>query len=146
MKGNKIVYIVRPEVKVTEIEGYETLIFHNQIEGLKSIKENPFIIVIDLGLHGITGLDLISMIRANPSNHHIKIIICSKKYNHNLIKKCFQGGADFYISIPFDANEIKFIINDINEYIRKFILEKQEHISFTPQKQIISELSDQHPF
>lgn len=143
MKGKKIVFITRPGINVEKINGYETVIYHNQIEAMQAIKENPFLVVIDLGLHGITGYDLISIIRSNPCNYHIKIVMCSKKYNHNLIKKCFMGGADFYISIPFDMNEIKFIINDINHHYNKFDLNKSKEYNRDSQILISNELSEQ---
>ena len=146
MKGNKIVYITRADVKVEVVKGYENLVFHNQFEGLHAIKEEPIIMVIDLGLRGVTGYDLISMVRSNPANHHIKIIMCSKKYNHSLIKKCFDIGADFYISIPFDANEILFIINDIKQHYYKFLLDYQEEIFNINQPSSLPELTEQKTF
>lgn len=147
MKGNKIVFITRPGVTIEAIKGYDTKVFHNQFEGLQAIKENPIVMVIDLGLKGVTGYDLISMIRSNPSNHHIKIIMCSKKYNHDLIKKCFNQGADFYISIPFDANEILFIINDIKQHYYKFAIDHQTEVfNMNNAKPITIELSDQQTF
>ena len=54
MKGNKIVYITRADVKVEVVKGYENLVYHNQFEGLQAIKEEPLIMVIDLGLRGVT--------------------------------------------------------------------------------------------
>ena len=120
MEIKKIVYIVRPEVKVEGLRGYENIVFHNQLYGIQGLKQNPLAIVIDLGLKKVTGLDLIQIIRANPVNHKIKIIMCSKKYNHNLIKKCFDAGGDFYVSIPLDKNEIDFILSDIRRHYEQF--------------------------
>jgi len=123
VKKLDIVYIVREEVAVPKIERYHNHVYHNVIEGLQAIKDKPHVVFIDLGLNRVTGIDCLKMIRSNPFNHQIKIIVCAKKYDYNLIRKSFNLGADFFVQIPFDINEIKYILHDIKKNMQYFSLE-----------------------
>ncbi|HHU55685.1 MAG TPA: response regulator [Acholeplasmataceae bacterium] len=130
MKKFDLVYIVREGVLVPKINKCKTLVFNNVIEGLQAIKLRPHVVFIDLGLTRVTGIDCLKMIRSNPLNHQIKIVVCSKKYNLNLLQKSFAMGADFYIGLPFDEGDIKTILHEISKNMKYFSLE--DVITYTP--------------
>src|SRR5690554_3182132 len=129
MKRFDLVYIVREGVLVPHIEKCHNYIYNNVIEGLQAINLKSHVVFIDLGLTKVTGIDCLKMIRSNPLNHQIKIVVCSKKYNLTLLRKSFAMGADFYIQIPFDEGEIKYILQDISKNMKYFSLE--DVINFT---------------
>lgn len=118
IKLGKLLYIVREDVIIDKADGYEQMICHNAIEGLEAFNNDPKVVIVDLGLPNGTGLDLLKIIRSNPFNHQIKIIVCSRNYNLRLINKAFLLGADFYITIPLDTEQIKFILADIAKNIK----------------------------
>jgi|SRR5690554_5215424 len=134
MQKNEIVYIVREDILVPQVQGFNSFVYNNAIEGLQKVKSNPLIVVIDLGLTRVTGIDCLKMIRSNPFNYHIKTIVCMKKYNYNLIKKSFNYGADFYMKIPFDVSELESIIVDISKYRNIFMIDNNENIALQNHK------------
>lgn len=123
LRKDEIVFIVRENVSVPEIENYQTYVYNNVLDGLQAIKNKPYVIFIDLGLTRVTGIDCLKIIRLNPFNHQIKIVVCAKKYSVNLLKKAFNMGADFFLKIPFVEEEIKYILNDIRKNMQYFSLE-----------------------
>lgn len=114
----KLLYIVRDDVVVETIEGTIIETHHDAINGLKALKSDTRVVVIDLGIIGVSGIECLKVIRSNPFNHQIKIIVCSRQHNIRLIKQAFTLGADFYVCIPLDVEEIKFILNDIKKNMK----------------------------
>lgn len=110
---NKILYLLRSEVACDEnqIEEYSGEIYDDAIIGFKRLKEeNPKVVVIDLGLDKITGLELINIIRENPKYHHIKLIAVSKFYNPYLGNLAYEAGCDYYITYPISHEFIRNVL------------------------------------
>ncbi|MGI6768454.1 MAG: response regulator [Bacilli bacterium] len=88
---------------------------------LQRIKNEKYkIVVLDMGSNRINGLDLLRIIRSNPNNHHLKIIITSRNYNYKYIQKCFAQGADFFIKFPFEMKDIERIythLKSLDDYV-----------------------------
>ena len=78
-------------------------------EALKRVEENPFDIVItDIAMPGINGLDLLSMIKSlNPET---KVIVITAYGSDEREEQAFQRGAERYIEKPFDLYEIREIV------------------------------------
>lgn len=114
----RLLYIVRDDILVEVIDGNIITVCHDIVTGLSHLKDDPQVIIIDLGLPNNTGLEGLKIIRANPFNHQIKIIVCSRHFNLGLIKKAFEMGADFYLTIPLDSEQIKFVLLDIKKSMK----------------------------
>lgn len=114
----KLLYIVREDVLVEKIDGCEAKIYHDAVNGLSGLESDTRVVILDMGIIGFSGLECLKMIRSNPFNHQIKIIICSRKYNIRLIKQAFSLGADFFVRLPLEINEIKFILQDIKKNMK----------------------------
>jgi len=71
--------------------------------------EEPFIIFIDLGLPGISGLEGITYIRKKWNDTHIVVITGND--DENIIFNCIQRGANGYLLKPF---KIKELLNNID--------------------------------
>ncbi len=65
--------------------------------------EEPFIILVDLGLPGISGLEGISLIRKRWDDVHIVVITGND--DENVILDCIQRGANGYILKPFNISD-----------------------------------------
>ena len=59
---------------------------------------NPDIIISEVSLHGISGIDGIDFIRKKKKN--TKILIMSLQNDFNLIREAFKRGANGYLTIP----------------------------------------------
>mgnify|MGYP003291861607 CR=1 FL=1 len=110
---NKVLYLLRKEITQNDslIEEYSGEIYDDAISCYKRLKEeNPKVIVVDLGIDKITGLEVISIIRQNPKYHHIKIISVTKKFNERLADLAYSVGSDYYLTYPINKEFINKVI------------------------------------
>lgn len=63
-------------------------------------KERPDLVVLDLSLPEMDGLEVLKRIRANEQLHGIKIIIASVSGEEEDIKNCKEAGCDAYLTKP----------------------------------------------
>jgi DNA-binding NarL/FixJ family response regulator len=66
--------------------------------------DEPFIIFIDLGLPGISGMEGISLIRQQWEDVHI--VVTTGNDNESVIFDCIQRGANGYLLKPFNLNDL----------------------------------------
>ena len=109
MNVKKIIYVLRKEV-AKESE-YADEFYDDAIMGLQRIKqEKPKVVVIDLGLSKVSGLEMVNILRSNPVNHHIKIVVTCKVYNKKLAQEAYHAGADYFIKSPINQSILEKIL------------------------------------
>ncbi|NLD26758.1 MAG: response regulator [Acholeplasmataceae bacterium] len=87
------------------------------VEALQKIKiTNYKMVILDMGSNRICGMDLLRIIRTNPCNHHLKIIVTAKNYNYKYIQESFKQGADFFIKLPFKIEEIETLYDNLKQF------------------------------
>jgi DNA-binding response OmpR family regulator len=98
---HKIVALVRTYL---EREGYHTLAAHDGHEALKSAREHdPALIVLDLMLPGIDGLEVARLIRADSD---VPILMLSARSAVADRIRGLERGADDYLPKPFSPAEL----------------------------------------
>ena len=86
-----------------EERGYATIEANNAIEGgLYLATEKPDLIVMDIRMRGINGLDACRAIRRNPETAHIPIFIVSALVSDQDVAQGLKAGATRYFSKPLD--------------------------------------------
>ena len=100
-----------------EIFDYNYLISSNAKDGiLKATSYNPDVIILDLGLPDMDGLEVIKKIR---SFSLVPIIIVSARTDNADKITALDAGADDYLTKPFDMDElIARIVSLIRRYTR----------------------------
>lgn len=89
---------------------FDVEIYTDVLLGLQAVKKfKPRLLLIDLATSRIAGIEILKIIRSNPSNYHTKIIITAKNFNLNLIEKAFNLGADYFVKYPFKIDELEKI-------------------------------------
>ncbi|MBT8491358.1 MAG: response regulator [Deltaproteobacteria bacterium] len=90
-----------------EREGFETLGAYNGEEALKIVKtEKPDLVILDLMLPGIQGLDVCSVIRKDRDTATIPVIMVTAKGEEIDKILGLEIGADDYITKPFSVREL----------------------------------------
>ncbi len=69
-------------------------------------KKLPDIVLLDVMMPGIDGIEVCKRIRANPEMDKVKIIMVSGKAMESDIHIGMDAGADHYVSKPFDMMEL----------------------------------------
>ena len=110
-------------------EGFEVLLAANGHEGLELVaKERPDLVILDLSLPDMDGEDVCKNIRQNPTIENVRILILTGKTAEGLSARCLNGGADDYLSKPFDIEEILAHLRALLRRSRGLVA-RQEEIS-----------------
>jgi two-component system chemotaxis response regulator CheY len=93
-------------VKVTEAE--------SGFEALRQLPRNAYdLIVTDINMPHINGLELISFVRNNASYHSIPLIIVSTEGSERDRDKGVGLGADAYLVKPFEPEELRDVVREL---------------------------------
>jgi phosphate regulon transcriptional regulator PhoB len=87
-------------------------------EALASVREGRFdLIVLDLMLPGIHGMELCRILRNNPKTAHVPIIMLTAKGEETDKIHGLESGADDYMTKPFSPKEL---IARVKAVLRRF--------------------------
>ncbi len=90
-----------------ESEGYEVITAYEGKSGLnKAISEQPDLILLDIMMPDITGLDVCKKLVGNEETAHIPIILVTAKIEAEDTKEGLEAGAFDYIKKPFNRVEL----------------------------------------
>ena len=85
-------------------QGYEILEAPNGKAALELLAQNPDLIILDLGLPDIQGLELLRMIRGR--NEGVPIVVLSSRGDEAGKVQALDLGADDYVTKPFGMDEL----------------------------------------
>ncbi|MGG5373037.1 response regulator transcription factor [Enterococcus sp. AZ196] len=89
---------------VLDQERYQLTIASNGMEALTALQTTSIdLVLLDLGLPDIDGIDLLKILRKRM---HLPIIIISARNNEEEKVKALDLGADDYVTKPFGTNEL----------------------------------------
>ena len=108
------IYVIEDDKNIAELieialksYSYETYTFERAEDALKSIKTNvPSVIVLDIMLPGINGIEAVSIIRKDAATKRIPIILLTAKDSEADKIKGLDCGADDYMTKPFSIMEL----------------------------------------
>lgn len=100
-----------------ELAGYKMVVEEDGINGYLAVeREHPELIVLDVMLPGMNGLDVCRKIRNNPAYNHIPIIMISAKSEELDVVLGLELGADDYVCKPFS---LKVLLSRIKAVLRR---------------------------
>ena len=70
------------------------------------MRETPDIVITDIKMNKMDGIELCSKIKNNPSIAHIPVILLTASSSDEIKLKGIEGGAEDYITKPFDKDII----------------------------------------
>ncbi|MCE2983567.1 MAG: response regulator transcription factor [Parachlamydia sp.] len=100
-----------------ELAGYKVHVEADGLNGYLAIeKERPDIIVLDIMLPGLNGLDVCRKVKNNPDLKTIPIIIISAKSEELDVVLGLELGADDYVAKPFS---LKVLFSRLKAVLRR---------------------------
>lgn len=97
-------------------ESFSVFEAENGIKALEILeKENIDIIISDILMPGMDGMELCHAIKTNPAYSHIPLIFLSAKTDTSTKVEGLKKGADIYIEKPFSMEQMKAQLNSIIE-------------------------------
>src|SRR4029077_21264491 len=85
-------------------QGYEILEAPDGKTSLELLTQNPDLVILDLGLPDVQGLDLLRTIRAR--NERVPIVVLSSRGDEAAKVAALDLGADDYVTKPFGTEEL----------------------------------------
>ena len=85
-------------------QGYQTIDAPNANAALDLMAEKPDLVILDLGLPDMQGLELLRMIRVR--NEHVPIVVLSSRGDEAGKVQALDLGADDYVTKPFGMDEL----------------------------------------
>jgi two-component system phosphate regulon response regulator PhoB len=103
------VLVVEDETDIAELErihlemaGFSVIVQHSGDSGLRAAQmQNPDLILLDIMLPGMSGLEVCQILRNDPKTNKIPIIMVSAKGAEEDIVKGLELGAEDYVTKPF---------------------------------------------
>jgi two-component system chemotaxis response regulator CheY len=96
---------------IEEMGDFTTTEAASGFEALKLLPTQEFnLIVTDVNMPDINGLELISFVKNNPRYKHIPLIIVSTERSEEDRKRGIALGAMAYITKPFRAQELQEVV------------------------------------
>ena len=98
-------------------EGYDVLTATSGEQALKMAQTHqPELVILDLMLPGIDGLEVCKILKRNPKTNQMRVIMLTAKSEESDIITGLELGADDYITKPFSA---KVLVARVRRVMRK---------------------------
>jgi two-component system phosphate regulon response regulator PhoB len=118
------IHIVEDDRSLAEVldynlrqEGYDTLVSNDGQEGLQKTRlRSPDLVVLDLMLPMIDGLEICRRLRADPVTRNILVLMLTAKAEETDEVVGFSVGADDYVAKPFS---VKVLLERIRALLRR---------------------------
>jgi DNA-binding response OmpR family regulator len=68
--------------------------------------ERPTVVVLDVSMPGMSGLDVCRMLRADPQTQDMLVIMLTARVQERDVEGGFSAGADDYVTKPFSPREL----------------------------------------
>ncbi|MGH9178678.1 MAG: response regulator transcription factor [Acidimicrobiales bacterium] len=107
--------VIQKLLKVNfEMEGYTVVIASDGVEGLERARsERPDIIVLDVMMPKLSGLDVAKALKSDPETSTIPVLLLSAKAQEADLRAGDQAGADGYLTKPFDPLHLLQRVEDL---------------------------------
>lgn len=103
-------------LKIVETAGYQSFEAENGNDALKIVEEQqPGLIILDVMMKGMSGLEVCRKLKNDPEKSSIKIIILSARGQIREKEEGLNAGADSYITKPFDYKELMRTVRELLE-------------------------------
>jgi two-component system cell cycle response regulator DivK len=97
--------------RVVEAEGYELLEADDGNLALELLaREVPDLILLDINIPGVHGLELAQRLKADDRLAHIPLIATTANVLLGDREKCLEAGCDDYLPKPLDIRQLRLLM------------------------------------
>jgi len=108
MNGSKVLIADDEELIVDglkaflEAKGYKVFSASNGAAALElALREKPAVLVLDLGIPKMSGVEVCRKVRAAPEAREVKILVATGMGRQEAVQEALAAGADGYLLKPF---------------------------------------------
>ncbi|UCF36612.1 MAG: response regulator transcription factor [Acidobacteriota bacterium] len=108
-----LILVVEDEIDIAEMVtynlerwGYAVQVCSTGEEGLQVASSGPSLILLDLGLPGISGAEVCRRLKGKQATQEIPILVLTARGHETEVAACLDLGADGYLAKPFGLKEL----------------------------------------
>ena len=93
-------------------------------------RDKPYdILISDFMLPGISGIELITMVRANPQTARVPILMISGHSNYAMDARARSAGADHFLNKPFTLTQLRSTVSALASKYRPLTAAEEAKIA-----------------
>lgn len=100
--------------------GNELRIACDGVEALAMLEADqetlPQVVLLDLKLPKLDGLEVLKALRANPRTRHVPVVVLTSSDEESDLVKSYEGGANSYIRKPVDFEQFSDAVRILGLY------------------------------
>ena len=90
------------------LDGCEVAEAVDGVAGLEAATSDPpDVIVLDIGLPGLGGWEVLDRLRSNPDTAHVPVLVCTAHDTPGSREQADNSQADAFLGKPFDLNDLR---------------------------------------
>ena len=93
-----------------ELGGHEVTEASDGREALEKVYENPDAVVLDIRLPDIDGLEVLRLVKSDPTVAAIPVVCISAHSSGDTVRRALALGASAYVGKPFDFNDVRSVV------------------------------------
>ncbi len=95
-------------------DGFEVIQARDGDEALDlALERRPAIAVLDVGMPGLDGLEVVRAIRADDATRGMRVVLLTAKAQESDVRRGFDAGADLYVKKPFSPADLSAKVREI---------------------------------
>jgi two-component system chemotaxis response regulator CheY len=100
---------------ILRMKHHEVILAKDGLEAYSYFQEQNFnLLITDLNMPKMNGVELIKKVRMSDENNKIPIILISTESDEKDFKMCYDAGANSYIEKPFKPGKL---LDEVEKYI-----------------------------
>jgi CheY-like chemotaxis protein len=84
----------------------------------RSAEQSPELVLLDLGLPGMSGLEVMQRMRADPRTFFVPIVMLTSANENSKAVMAFKGGLNSFVSKPLHYRDFQEKLEQVREYWR----------------------------
>jgi CheY-like chemotaxis protein len=78
--------------------------------------ERPALIILDLNLPGIRGMDVLAALKGDARVRAVPVVVLSGSSREEDVNAAYQAGANAYLSKPLDLDALRRTVRSLHEF------------------------------
>lgn len=95
-------------------DGFDVVAARNGDEALELARHRrPDVAVLDVGMPGLGGLEVLARIRADETLRAIRVVLLTAKAQESDVRRGYDAGADAYVRKPFSPADLSARVREL---------------------------------
>jgi len=90
----------------------------------KNSQESHLVILLDLRMPVMDGLEMLRRLRLNPERRQIPVIILTTSDNPSEAEECYAGGCSFFMRKPVEYKQFTENIKSLADFLKSCLIPK----------------------